>query len=255
MSEDNPQIVIGCRWVSEPGDCKICNALDGKEFYYHPRDGQTSVKEMPQRRPHPNCRCHTEPIYGRDEILEQMRKRDVKLGEWGQAIPETIEEKRERWKREYPSFNAAAPKIFEGAENILGLFFYSDGRGLSDGPAYGLYCGRNWTDGENTPGYQGVDDALDEIDQACKMHDKAYNECVNSPDREEQECIANKRLVEQLERAPVSEKNSVGTWKNEKELEYAANYRSKAIFLFKAKIIEYETRNQESEQGSRTSGE
>jgi len=254
MQDEDGKIVVGCRWVSEPGDCKICNALDGKEFYYHPREGQLSVGDMPQRRPHLNCRCHTEPIYGRDEILEKMRKRDVKLDEWGQEIPETIEDKRERWKREYPSLNAACPKMFKDSEKILGLFFYSDGRGLTDGPAYGRFCGRKWTGGKRDEGYNDEIDAYDEIDLACKLHDKAYYESERSPDREEMEYIANKKLVEQLKQTEVSGKNNNETWKADKEKEYASDYRSKAIFLFKAKVLEYETRNQEREQRSTTSG-
>jgi hypothetical protein len=255
MQDESDKIVVGCRWVSEPGDCQICNALDGKEYYYHPKDGQASMEEKPKRRPHPNCRCHTEPIYDLDPVMEGRPYEGSKFDEHGQEIPETIEEKRERWKKEYPSFYAASPKLIDEADMEIGLFFYSDGRGLADGPGYGLYCGRKWTDGKKSDGYEGQLEAYDDMDEACKKHDEAYYKCQGAEDRPEREYIANKQLVQDLEEVTISQENKIGPSKNKEEIEYAKDYRSLALFLFKGKVLQYETRNQEKEQRSTTSGD
>lgn len=256
MPDDNPQIVIGCRWVSEPGDCKICSALDGKEFYKFPREGQLSLNDMPPRRPHPNCRCHIEYIYEPEPVMEGRPYDGPKYDEWGQEIPETPEERLERWKRDYPTMYAANPKLFENAEEgPFGLLFFSNGRGLFDGPAYGNYGGKRWTDGQKSDDYDGSLYAYDNIDQACKTHDEAYNKCEKASD-DPISCryIADKRLIADLEEAPVTRENFNFPDKTDGEMEYAEYFRSAALFAFKVRVAAHESRIQEKEQGSITAG-
>ncbi|MBI4797483.1 MAG: hypothetical protein HY794_01840 [Desulfarculus sp.] len=250
MPDDNPQIVIGCRWVSEPGDCKICSALDGKEFYYHPREGQLSMDDMPRRRPHPNCRCHTEPIYGLDEVLDKMRKRDIQYDEWGKEIPETIEEKRARWKREYPSFNNASPELINKAEMEFGLFFKSDERGFFDGPAYGNYGGQKWTAGKNRGASRDNEIIpFDDMDAAFKDHDIGYDDCDESSDVETCRIGVDRRLVASLDNLKVERNNANMTIKTDKEMAYAERYRLAALWWFRGRMAVNESNYRDKEQG------
>ena len=53
------------RWVAEPGSCETCQALDGTEYEF--------ADEAPDR-PHPNCRCHVEPVLQPESGYEEVEK-------------------------------------------------------------------------------------------------------------------------------------------------------------------------------------
>ncbi len=54
----------------------------------------------------------------------------------------------------------------------------NDGRSLTDGPAYGNWCGKNWSGGL-TPsmhgGQMGTAAPIDSTDELCKTHDECYD--------------------------------------------------------------------------------
>ena len=58
--------LVGYRWVAGGGStpCEKCAAMDGREFYLHPKPGQLLYPDdIPQMPPlHPNCRCKLEGL-------------------------------------------------------------------------------------------------------------------------------------------------------------------------------------------------
>ncbi|MFH1057985.1 MAG: hypothetical protein V1797_04795 [Pseudomonadota bacterium] len=255
MADETGKLVIGCRWVSENTghSCAECAALDGKEFYSAPKDGQASTQGMPTPPLHPNCRCTTEPITDFESLDEPSRR-------------ESREEREARWKRDYPNFTRNS-RFHQGATEFMGVLWRNDERGIMDGPVYGNYGGRNWGEGRNTtrerPQEEEIDPVagtkpdtkgpIDDMDKLYKNHDDGYTSCESETGIGYEACTyqVDKNLVVGLKKLPDDPRR----WNTDpkatltdQEVAYARRYRKLATWLFEGNVEMYESEQKRHEE-------
>jgi hypothetical protein len=249
---DNPnKLVIGYRWVSEHGGhgCAECAALDGREFYDSPRDGQAPAQGAPRPPLHPNCRCATEPITDAEAL-------------GGPPTGESRTEREARWRRDYPNFTRN-PRFHQGATEFMGVLWRNDERGFMDGPVYGNYGGRNWGEGRNTARerpeedeHRGTDNEqylnpLDDMDDLYLKHDKDYEECNKNLEPGYNDCLLNvdKNLITGLKNLPDDPRQ----WRpketfTDQEIAYARRYRRLATWAFEGRVEMFESEQKRHEE-------
>lgn len=233
--------------------CPECAALDGREFYDSPRDGQAPAQGGPRPPLHPNCRCTTEPITDAEAL-------------GGPPTGESRAKREDRWKRDYPNF-ARNPGFHQGATEFMGVLWRNDERGLMDGPVYGNYGGRNWGEGRNTARerppedeYRGTEDAsnilakpIDMMDELYQLHDEGYTKCESETGVDYDACTyaVDQNLVAGLKRLPDDPRRwntNQNTTFTDQELAYARRYRKLATWAFEGRVEAYESEQKRREQ-------
>jgi SPP1 gp7 family putative phage head morphogenesis protein len=69
----NKNLLLGEQFAAtlDSRTCPICQAYDGKIFYYRPAPGQVSIAKKPKVPVHPHCRCTYVPVLKSPEQLER----------------------------------------------------------------------------------------------------------------------------------------------------------------------------------------
>ncbi|MFZ5586964.1 MAG: hypothetical protein ACOZHQ_13670 [Thermodesulfobacteriota bacterium] len=253
MADNAGKLVIGYRWVSENGGqgCAECAALDGREFYDSPQDGQAPARGAPTPPLHPNCRCAIEPITDAEALGDP-------------PTGESRAEREARWRRDYPNFTRN-PHFHQGATEFMGVLWRNDERGIMDGPVYGNYGGRNWGEGRSTareqPPEEEIDpvtgtrsntkDPIDDMDKLYEAHDNGYTGCESETGvgYDECTCRVDKNLVSGLKELPDDPRKWHSTDElTDKELAYARRYRRLATWAFEGRVEAYESEQKRREQ-------
>lgn len=181
------KLLVGYRWVASGGTtpCEQCAAMDGREFYLHPKSGQLRYPDdIPQMPPlHPNCRCKLDPIT-----------------DYSQLVADPLD------AGPPPSWHN--PYLHEESTKVLGGYWGNDGREITDGPANWNYCGKNWTAGRNPnnmlPGeeYTLRPEPANDLDCHCMDHDDCYVKAARSTDPNGAIKRCNAVLVEGAKKLP-----------------------------------------------------
>lgn len=223
MFQGSQKLLVGKRWVTDGGAnaCARCAALDGQEFYYNPKPGQKSMAEMPEPPLHPNCRCKTLEIMDYAQFVEEN------------AEPAAAKDKDKEERRKNPY-------LYKGEKfYFMGGHWGNDGRTIFNGPAYGYYCGENWSRGRNPknikPGEAPPIEVtpVDDMDCKCRKHDNGYDRSKTSTNPKKARLEHDKELIRSLEALPENPNDWDDPPSNVKD---AKNFRSSVLWYFKTKL-------------------
>gem|GEM_PF-1108034 len=252
MELGGSEFLRGWRWVSGRGrnDCQLCASLHGKEFYFHPTAGQTSVQDMPDVPLHPNCDCTIDPIMDHEAMVREEARAAARRG----AANAGREGSGQSSRPQQPNDPQVSEYYYKGRKELFGLAWCNDGRSWLDGPAYGNYGGQRWSRGRNPDNIREDEplnyqvEPIDRMDEAFQDHDIGYENCKGQEGIYLYRCQieVDRRLVDNLRRLSDDGTNWEREFKGPGDREHAKRYRDWAIWYFEGRVDRYDVEKSEN---------